>query len=123
MDAWQHGGDLHRCVVIADDSRLERSLQRWMLQWRKQGTSTGTAIRPLSAYAEAPLFVDSKASRLVQLADFVAHWVHRAYEVGDDSVLRKLLPGFDQEDGRIHGLVHLVHGYRTCDCPACESRR
>lgn len=116
-------GDPHRCVVIADDSRLEQSLQRWMLRWRERGASTGAAIGPLSAYAEAPLFVDSRASRLVQLADFVAHWVYRAYEAGDESVFRKLLPGFDQEDGRIHGLVHLVYRYYDCACLACGSRR
>ena len=116
-------GDRHRCVVIADHSRLESAIQSAMLRWRERGASTGAAIGPLSAYAEAPLFVDSRASRLVQLADFVAHWVYRAYEAGDESVLRKLIPGFDQEDGRIHGLVHLVYGYRACDCLACGSRR
>ena len=117
-------GDNHRCVVVADkvSRKLEASLQPMMLNWRESGASTGAAIGPLSAYAEVPLFVDSKASRLVQLADFVAHWVYRAYESSDDSVLRKLISGFDQEDGRRHGLVHLVHRYRTCDCLACSSR-
>lgn len=116
-------GDPHRCVVIADDSRLEQSLQRWMLRWRERGASTGASIGPLSAYAEVPLFVDSKASRLVQLADFVAHWVYRAYEAGDDSVLAQLAGGFDQDGGVLHGLVHLVRDHRACDCLACESRR
>ena len=116
-------GDRHRCVVIADHSRLESAIQSAMLGWRERGASTGAAIGPLSAYAEVPLFVDSKASRLVQLADFVAHWVYRAYEAGDDSVLARLVNGFDQEEGVLHGLVHLVRDHRACDCLACESRR
>ena len=118
-------GDRHRCVAIADQSRfkLESAIQSAMLGWRERGASTGAAIGPLSAYAEVPLFVDSKASRLVQLADFVAHWVYRAYESGDDSVLRMLAPGFDQEEEVLHGLVHLVRDYRTCECLACASRR
>ena len=94
-----------------------------MLGWRERGASTGAAIGPLSAYAEVPLFVDSKASRLVQLADFVAHWVYRAYESGDDSVLQALAPGFDEEGDVLHGLVHLVRDYQTCACVACSSRR
>lgn len=118
-------GDRHRCIVIADQSRfkLESAIQSAMLGWRERGASTGAAIGPLSAYAEVPLFVDSKASRLVQLADFVAHWVYRAYEAGDDSVLARLADGFDQEDGVLHGLVHLVRDHRACDCLACGSRR
>lgn len=116
-------GDRHRCVVIADHSRLESAIQSAMLGWRERGASTGAAIGPLSAYAEVPLFVDSKASRLVQLADFVAHWVYRAYEAGDDSVLARLADGFDQADGVLHGLVHLVRDHRACDCLACGSRR
>lgn len=118
-------GDRHRCLVIADQSRapLEFALQSAMRDWREQGASTGAAIGRLSAYAEVPLFVDSKASRLVQLADFVAHWVYRAYESGDSAVLESLVSGFDQDDGRRHGLVHLVRGYRDCTCIACGSKK
>ncbi len=117
-------GDRHRCVVIADQSRhIESDIQSAMLEWRQRGASTGASIGPLSAYAEVPLFVNSKASRLVQLADFVAYWVYRGYESGDASVLQRLAPGFDQEGDVLHGLVHLVRDYRTCECLACASRR
>ena len=116
-------GDPHRCVVIADKSSPAATIQRLMGTWRTSGASTGAAIGRMAAYAEVPLFVDSRASRLVQLADFVAHWVYRAYEHGDTSVLDRLLPAFDSEGDAIHGLVHLVHDYRSCDCPACGSRR
>ena len=116
-------GDRHRCVVIADQSRLASALQSAMLGWRERGASTGAAIGPLSAYAEVPLFVDSKASRLVQLADFVAHWVYRAYESGDGAMLQALTQGFDQDRLVLHGLVHLVREYQACGCLACRSRR
>ena len=118
-----NAGDPHRCVAIADKSTLEATLQRLMAVWRAQGASTGAAIGRMAAYAEVPLFVDSQASRLIQLADFVAHWVYRAYEQDDTSVLDQLLPAFDSEGESIHGLVHLIHDYRTCGCPACVSRR
>lgn len=116
-------GDRHRCIAIADRSRLEPFVQRFMRSWREEGASTGAAIGPMTAYAEVPLFVDSAASRLVQLADFVAHWVYRAYEAGDAGVLDRMLPAFDADGGRKHGLVHLVGRYRECQCAACMSRR
>lgn len=116
-------GDPHRCVAISDKSRMEERLQRLMSAWRTTGATSGARIGPMRAYAEVPLFVDSATSRLVQLADFVAYWVFRAYERNDSSMLDILLPAFDQSDGVRHGLVHLTEGYRDCSCPACRSRR
>ena len=73
--------------------------------------------------AEVPLFVDSRASRLVQLADHVAYAVFRRYESGDASFLDPILPRFDEEDGKLHGLVHMQTVNPHCMCPACMSRR
>jgi Protein of unknown function (DUF3800) len=116
-------GEYHRCIAIADRSRLETRLQSLMAAWREFGASSGAAIRPMRSFAEVPLFVDSGASRLVQLADFVAHWVFRAYEAQDGSILHGLAKGFDTDGAKMHGLVHLIRGYRTCLCLACASRR
>ena len=118
-------GDRHRCIAISDKSdNLERALQEQMSRWRVVGASTGSQIGPMASYAEVPLFVDSRASRLVQLGDFIAYWTFRAYTNQDHKVLDLLLPVFDSEaEGPIHGLVHLVRSYRSCDCAACRSRR
>ncbi len=118
-----NAGDLHRCIAISDETREKVYLQPLMRNWQAGGGTTGANIRPLTSYVEVPLFLDSEQSRLVQLADFVAHWVYRAYEHGDTSMLDRLLPAFDSDDQVIHGLVHLVRDYRTCDCAACGSRR
>ena len=81
----------------------------------------------MSSYMEVPLFLDSKASRLIQLADLVAYTVFRCYTHSDDQdrgIVNRVLSSFDQEPyGPIHGLVHLVGNYRVCDCVACRSRR
>ena len=115
--------DPHRCIGIADKSRNERQVQALMDVWRTSGSTSGARIGQMASYAEVPLYVDSEASRLVQLADFVAHWVFRAYESEDRWILERLLPRFDEENGTIHGLVHLVDRYWTCGCYACRSRR
>lgn len=44
----------------------------------------GHANGRLCNFAEVPLFIDSKASRLIQLADTVCYWIYRRYEAGDD---------------------------------------
>ncbi|MCC7365353.1 MAG: DUF3800 domain-containing protein [Dehalococcoidia bacterium] len=116
-------GEPHRCLAIADKSRLESTLQQLMTGWRTQGGSLVGQIRPMVGFAEVPVFVESRASRLIQLADFVAHWVFRAYESGDADNLAKLLPAFDSDGKVLFGLVHLVKRYWECDCIACRSRR
>lgn len=113
------GGDSHRCIAISDETRLEERLQLLMQAWR----TTQGRVRRLSAFAEVPLFADSKATRLLQFADFVAHWVYRSYESSDSAIRGVLMPAFDIEGGVVHGLVHLCSGRSTCPCPACVSRR
>jgi hypothetical protein len=112
-------GDSHRCVAISDETRLEHRLQLLMQAWR---TTTGR-VRRLSAFAEVPLFADSTASRLLQFADFVAHWTYRRYEAEDASVFAVFSKLFDQADGIVHGLVHMTGGRAVCPCPGCATRR
>lgn len=117
---WRHHqGDSHRCVVICDETRLERRLQALMSFWRR---SPGR-VRRLASFAEVPVFAGSSTSRLLQLADFVAHWTYRAYEIQDSVLFNQLVPLFDTRDGVRHGLVHLTARHRQCLCPACASRR
>ena len=116
-------GDRHRCVAILDQTgREEQHLQNQMRTWRSRGSTTGAKIGPMASYVEVPFFVDSRRSRLVQLADVVANTVFRFYLRGDSELFEALLPAFFTLDGTIHGLTHLVAGHRTCACPACGSR-
>lgn len=57
-----------------------------------------------SNYAEVPVFLDSKASRLIQLADLVAYAIFRKYEACDDSFFNEIRHCFDSEGGVNHGL-------------------
>ncbi len=66
--------------------------------------------------------MDSRASRLVQLADHVAYAVFRYYERNDDSYLKRILDKFDKEGEKLHGLVHMQTASPDCKCPACASR-
>lgn len=107
----------HKGIIVIDESSYETSLQRMASEFRELGTRWGV-IRDL---AEVPLFADSKASRLIQVADHIAYAVFRRYEAGDTSYLDIILSKFDSEGGKIHGLVHRTND-ANCLCPACMSR-
>ena len=55
-------------------------------------------------FAEVPLFLDSKMSRLIQLADLVAYALFRKYEFGDDSYSSIIQGCFDKDKGQEYGL-------------------
>lgn len=112
-------GDSHRSVIIADRSSYEGAIQGLVARWKGQPNSAGT----IPSVAEVPLYVDSRASRLVQAADAVAWGVWQYYENGHDEWIGTLQESFDSAGDVQHGLAHMVRGYRECACIACASRR
>ena len=112
-------GDRQRGILILDKSSQETTLQRMSRDFRNLGTQWGV-IRNL---AETPLFVDSRASRLVQLADHVAYAVFRRYNASDSTYFDVISPKFDFHDGVIHGLAHKQKFDPQCMCIACATRR
>lgn len=112
-------GDRHRGLVILDKSAYETTLQRMSVDFRTLGTQWGV-IRHL---ADTPLFVDSRASRVIQLADHVAYAVFRRYQARDAQYFDRIASKFDAEDGVVHGLAHKELRNAGCMCVACVSRR
>jgi hypothetical protein len=116
---YHEDGEPQRGLIILDKSSHETTLQGMARDFRSLGTRWGI-IRNL---ADVPLFVDSGASRPVQLADHVAYAVFRRYEAGDSSYLDIILPKFASQHGKLHGLVHRQTLDPDCLCPACMSRK
>jgi hypothetical protein len=115
----QAQGDRQRGIIILDESTHETTLQRMAREFRTLGTQWGV-IRNL---AETPLFVNSRASRLVQLADHVAYRVFRRYNAADARYFDAIASKFDSVDGVAHGLAHKQTNNPSCMCVACMSRR
>jgi Protein of unknown function (DUF3800) len=58
----------------------------------------------LNNLAEVPLFLDSKASRLIQLADLIAWSTFRNYESNDDQFFSIIKSRIYIANGTTHGL-------------------
>lgn len=112
-------GDSQRGMIILDKTTRETSLQKLSREFRKVGTQWGS----LKNIADTPFFVDSRASRLVQIADHIAYSVFRRYNSGDAQYFDVIAHRFDTDENVIHGLVHKHAERDVCTCPACLSRR
>lgn len=93
-------GDTHRGIIIFDKSTYETTIQSLATDFRTIGYTWGV----IRNFSEVPLFLDSKASRLIQLADLVAYAIFSHFEKGEDRFFSIIEPRFDSEGGIIHGL-------------------
>lgn len=111
-------GDTQRGLIILDKSSYETSLQGLATDFRTVGHRWGQ----LYNLADVPLFVDSKATRLIQYADMIAHAVRRYYENGDATYFDLVAHRFDAVGGVMHGLVHYTPPGAGCNCRSCRQR-
>jgi hypothetical protein len=68
----RRGGDPHNGVLVADRGRYQRALEAWVALARAKRPIPTQRRQRLYALAETPFFVDSKSTRLVQVADILA---------------------------------------------------
>lgn len=92
--------DAQRGIMLFDKSSTEQRIQTLAREFKYAGHAWGRTKN----YAEVPVFLDSKASRLIQLADLVAFALYRFHESGDDRYYDVIKSCFDSEGGIEHGL-------------------
>jgi hypothetical protein len=68
-----------RGIIIFDKATYETEIQALASDFRSVGHSCGVVTN----LSEVPLFLDSRASRLLQLADLVSFAIYRMYEADD----------------------------------------
>lgn len=92
--------DAQRGLILLDKSSTENRIQTLAREFKYEGHSWGRTRN----YAEVPVFLDSNASRLIQLADLVAFALFRFHEHNDNSFYDVIKHCFDSEGGVEHGL-------------------
>ena len=118
FDQWlrdnRRAGNPHNGVLVADRSRYEKTLRAWVEVARAFKSRPAQDPRRLHALVETPFFVDSESTRLMQLADLVAHALYRSYNSGDERLAQRIRPALDGA-GR---LAHFTSD-KACRCQAC----
>jgi len=110
--------------LVIHDRRVvaERDIQAWTREWRRAAGTVGQ-IRNL---ADVPLFADSKATRLIQVADLVSYgiWSHYSPNPPKNDYMDFLWDGFDKKLDQMCGMVHYTpsYGSGTCTCRSCSDR-
>ena len=121
LETLARGGNRQHGLVILDKSTYETKLQAMALELRTTGTQWGRRIRHV---ADTPFFVDSHASRVIQLADHVAYAVFRRFQAKDTQYFDCIARKFYSVDNVVHGLAHKEgNANRDCMCPGCVTRR
>lgn len=122
-ESCENGGTVEhdRGLIILDKSSDEKSLQKAAACYRKRGTRWKQTTDNMQ---EAPMFVDSKASSAIQIADHIAYALFRYYERQDCQYISEILHSIDKDaqTGLLHGLRHKTKT-KDCMCYACLSRR
>lgn len=95
-----HFNNTQRGLVIFDKSSKEAPIQALATEFKMDGHEWGK----LRNMADVPVFVDSQATRLIQLADLVAYAIFRKYEKGDSQFYDIIERKFDYYGGVQHGL-------------------
>lgn len=112
-------GNPQRGLIVLAQSQYEQHAKAWLNEFRGLGTQWGV----LKNLADIPFTVPAKESRLLQLADYIAHALFLLYERRDPSLIRAIIDRFDCTGGVCHGLVHLSQRRgKGCGCPACCTR-
>ena len=114
----------NRGLVIHDRRVVaEQDIQAWTTEWRASAGKVGQLMN----LADVPLFTDSRATRLLQVADLVSYSLYRRYnpEAPDDQYLKLIWDRFHRVADKLHGCVHYTprFGSGACACDACESRQ
>lgn len=97
-------GNPQRGLMIFDKSTYETTIQGLATDFKKIGHSWNI----IKNFSEVPLFIDSRASRLTQLADIIAYSFFQNYEHGDNQFSSIITNRIDADGGIIHGLCERI---------------
>ena len=90
-----------RGIAIFDKTKMEQQFQVWSHIYKKIGNQWGET---LANFAEVPLFLDSKMSRSIQVADIIAYAIFRKFQHDDDTYFSVIKDCFDKDGNYEHGL-------------------
>jgi hypothetical protein len=92
---------------------LQKKHTELMRHFHQQGTLWGQ----INGIIETPLFVDSRLTRMVQIADLCAYALRRFVENGEMNLFKRIFARADRVGSRTVGVRHFTG--LGCGCPIC----
>jgi len=113
----QTPGKVNMGMLIHDNNQtVAKKLTDIMIRFHDAGT-LWTKVKNI---IETPLFVDSKLTAMVQIADLCSYAIRRYLENGEETLFSNVYNRADRKDGRVVGVRHFSE--KTCPCLICQSR-
>ena len=109
--------DVNMGMIIHDNNQtVAKKLTDIMIRFHDAGT-LWTKVKNI---IETPLFVDSKLTAMVQVADLCSYALRRYLENDETTLFNNVYSRADRKDGRVVGVRHFSE--KTCPCLICQSR-
>jgi hypothetical protein len=105
-------------MIIHDNNpTVSKKLTDLMMRFHEKGT-LWTKVKNI---IETPLFVDSKLTAMVQIADLCSYSLRRYLERSETDLFSNIYARADRKDGVVVGVRH--YSDRNCSCSICQSRQ
>lgn len=113
-------GAQHGLLLQDKNETVMRRLTDMMRVFHERGTRW---TDPIGLIVETPLFVDSKLTSMVQMADVCAFATRRFCEYGNTDLFDRIFPRFNRDGARVVGVRHYTNRNeptgRWCGCRIC----
>lgn len=108
----------HMGLLIHDNNEtVSKKLTNLMIQFHKKGT----LWTDLTNLIETPLFVDSKLTSMVQVADLCSYSLRRYLENKETYLFNNIFQRADRKYDKVVGVRHFTQS--GCSCVICRSRK
>ena len=107
----------HGLLVHDNNETVARRHTRMMRSFH----AAGTPWTSVDCIIETPMFVDSKLTRMVQIADLCAYALRRYLENGEAGLFRPIFARADRIGDTAVGVRHFSPP--ACDCAICRARQ
>ncbi len=103
-------------MIIHDNNpTMAKKLTDLMLEFHRMGTLWTTIERII----ETPVFVDSKLTCMVQVADLCSYTLRRYLENDEKNLFDLIFKRADRKDDRVVGIRHYTD--KSCNCLICQT--
>ncbi|MDQ7782912.1 MAG: DUF3800 domain-containing protein [Desulfomonilaceae bacterium] len=109
-----HGSKAHGILIQDNNSTVASRLTKAMTQYH----DFGTRYRSIEHIVEPPVFVDSKFTSMVQIADVCAYAFRRFFDHAETDLFDRIYGRIDRKGTIVVGARHFVLG-KGCSCRLC----